>query len=108
MKKKIFAFVCAAIMIAVMLTMVGCDASEIFIETNTGDSNEAEAPKVQTKWDMENIEDGWFFTIYREPVTDVMYIMYNGSSEVGLTYMPDPETGGPLTYARWLELREAE
>ena len=46
------------------------------------------------------------FTYYRDTITDVMYLWQHsvGNEGVALTVMPDPATGLPLTYARYLEL----
>lgn len=42
---------------------------------------------------------------YKDPVTDIVYIQFKGAySEGGLTYLPDPDTGLPLKYERFLEL----
>lgn len=44
------------------------------------------------------------FCLYRNTVTDVLYIQYDGREKGGLTEMHDPETGFPLTYKRYLEM----
>lgn len=47
------------------------------------------------------------FYYYREALTDVAYVLYREKSGYagmgGLTVMLDPETGLPLTNARWQE-----
>lgn len=43
-------------------------------------------------------------TYYRDTVSDVMYLRSGGNHGGGLIVMPDPETGLPLTYARYMEL----
>lgn len=48
--------------------------------------------------------DGFYY--YRDSVTDVMYLWKVGGYKGGLTTMLDPETGLPLTYARYMELSE--
>lgn len=44
------------------------------------------------------------FVIYRDTVTDVMYLWKWSNSRGGLTEMSDPETGLPLTYTRYCEI----
>ena len=44
------------------------------------------------------------FELYRDPVTDVLYLRLSGYNETGLITMQDPETGLPLTYSHYVEL----
>lgn len=44
------------------------------------------------------------FVYWRDVVTDVMYVAFKFMNAGGMTVMLDPETGLPLTYARYLEL----
>lgn len=53
---------------------------------------------------VDNDNGGREFYYYRDIVTDVMYVCFNGYRKGGLTEMSGPETGLPLTYARYLEL----
>lgn len=46
------------------------------------------------------------FTYYRDVVTDVMYICFEEYNKAGMTVMQDPETGLPLTYARYMDLAQ--
>lgn len=52
-----------------------------------------------------------YFAYYRDVVTDVMYMnSYHIGSSVsagGLTVMLDPDSGKPLTYARYMDLYSA-
>lgn len=48
------------------------------------------------------------FCLYRNTVSDVLYIQYNGREKGGLTEMHDPETVLPLTYKRYLEMVEKQ
>lgn len=45
---------------------------------------------------------------YRDVVTDVLFLRYEDASgyagQGGLTWIPDPETGLPMTYTRYVEL----
>lgn len=55
------------------------------------------------------VDDDTFF-YYRDLVTDVIYLRAGrkvmNAGQGGLTVMLDPETGLPLTYARYLEIAE--
>ena len=55
-------------------------------------------------YDMEVVAkfSGSDMVIYREPVTDVLYLCFKGYQEGGLTAMLDPETGLPMTYTNYL------
>ena len=44
------------------------------------------------------------YRIYKDPVTDIMYMEFKGWTTGGFTWMPDPDTGLPLKYDRFLEL----
>ena len=44
------------------------------------------------------------FKLYRDSVTDVLFVWGGLGQSAGLTTMPDPETGKPLTYSRYMEL----
>lgn len=44
---------------------------------------------------------------YKDPVTDIVYMQFKGAyGDGGLVWMPDPDTGLPLKYDRFLELYE--
>ena len=53
---------------------------------------------------LERVGNDRKFDFYRDPVTDVMYLCLSDYNESGLTAMLDPETGLPLTYARYMDL----
>lgn len=64
----------------------------------------AEATDNTDKYAMELVErftNGFY--IFREPVTDVLYMRYSLDNAGGITVMLDPETGLPLTYTKYLE-----
>lgn len=46
------------------------------------------------------------FMYYRDSVTDVLYLWKDDFNSGGLTTMQDPESGLPLTYARYMALNE--
>lgn len=44
---------------------------------------------------------------YKDPVTDIVYMQFKGGyGDGGLVWMPDPDTGLPLKYDRFVELYE--
>ena len=85
MKKRIVAILLIAMLIVTVMCFTGCD------ETVSSETN-----KAPFKWKMELVDEYWGFYVYREPVTDIMYILYNYSNEGGLTVMYDTD-GTPLT-----------
>ena len=52
----------------------------------------------------EHEEDNFTFSIYRNVVTDVLYLWANRFRAGGFQEMHDPETGLPLTYEKYKEL----
>ena len=44
------------------------------------------------------------FSVFRDVVTDVLYLWRGAGYKGGLTVMLDPQSGLPLTYTRYLEL----
>lgn len=48
------------------------------------------------------------FYLYRNTITDILYILYDSKEKCQLTEMHDPETGLPLTYKRYLEMVEKQ
>ena len=94
--KRLVSLILMAIIIITAFCFTGCDATVELRE------EPIEAPK---HWMMERIEWTGSFEIYREPVTDVLYILYDYSNEAGLSVMYDTD-GKPLTYARFQELQK--
>lgn len=45
-----------------------------------------------------------YFSYYRDPFTDVMYLVFHVGYKGGLTVMLDPATGLPLTYSDFVSL----
>ncbi len=52
----------------------------------------------------EHEDDNFTFSIYRNVVTDVLYLWANSFRAGGFQEMHDPETGLPLTYEKYKEL----
>lgn len=48
------------------------------------------------------ISSGSRFSVYKEDITDVMYVAYNAGYRGGLTVMLDTD-GTPLLYSEWKE-----
>lgn len=93
----------SSICILMATTFIGC--GNTLNDTNTQVNDESpvftmiEIP-VQTSW---YAAEACHF--YKDPVTDIVYMQFNGAySKGGLTYLPDPDTGLPLKYERFLEL----
>ena len=96
MKKRIVAILLIAMLIVTVMCFTGCD------ETMSSETN-----KAPFKWKMELVDEDWGFYVYREPVTDIMYILYNYSNEGGLTVMYDTD-GTPLTYDEYIAMRDGK
>lgn len=92
--------------VTMSIVLTGC------LETEKNESN----PSVQLDSNEENNDFSFqmeplyvsgisdVFTVYRNTVTDVLYLWISDTYRGGLTEMSDPETGLPLTYARYMEL----
>ena len=103
--KRILAVFLALIL---CLSVCGCLPAQEYHASTTEPNQEI----VVAAFDMEKAgsdPDG-YFVYYRDTVTDVLYIRYREKSGYagmgGLIVMLDPETGLPLTYARYCELYE--
>lgn len=99
-----------------MLALAGC--SILKEEANAADTSETPVISVEEQaeelqlFNIEHIACSSDFCLYRDTLTDVLFLCYDlrlgYSGAGGLTYMPDPETGLPLTYAKYLELKTNE
>lgn len=99
-----------------MLALAGC--SILKEEANAADTSETPVISVEEQaeelqlFNMEHIACSDDFCLYRDTLTDVLFLCYDlrlgYSGAGGLTYMPDPETGLPLTYAKYLKLKTNE
>lgn len=125
MKKRLFLLRCltaAAISLTFLLTLAACGVRSA---SNTGDNaaSSTDPAQIETDLDGESFLEVVFsqptsdgrgrITYYRDRVTDVLYMNvfcksatgYAGAG--GLTAMLDPDTGKPLTYARYMEMFSA-
>lgn len=125
MKKRLFLLRCltaAAISLTFLLTLAACGVQSA---SNTGDNTASSTDPAQIEIDLDGesflevvfsqpTSDGrGRITYYRDRVTDVLYMNvfcksatgYAGAG--GLTAMLDPDTGKPLTYARYMEMFSA-
>lgn len=103
--KRLF---CLLLLVVVMLTLfTGCTTGEKI--SSISEEIKAEATKNSLSETFVLVYgnkhvDTYFY--YRDTVTDVMYVVKDGTQEAGLTVMLDPNTGLPLTYTNWLEYKE--
>lgn len=77
---------------------------------NAGSASDADntvVPGLEYLGYSRNAGSGGQFFYYRDTLTDVIYVLYREKAGYagmgGLTVMLDPETGLPLTVARWAE-----
>ena len=100
--KKIRKITAIIMLIAVLCVFASCE--EMVSSQNSEPSIEAQAEAAAR---MQHIASGGsFFAYYRDTITDVIYLLSDVGDAGGLTVMLDPETGLPLTYARFVELYE--
>lgn len=120
--KKRRCLTAAAISLTFLLTLAACGVQSA---SNTGDNtaSSTDPAQIETDLDGESLLEVVFsqptsdgcgrITYYRDRVTDVLYMNvfcksatgYAGAG--GLTAMLDPDTGKPLTYARYMEMFSA-
>lgn len=91
---------CIAIILIFVFILTGCSTStNTSINTNTvkisKDYNEN-----ATDYTFTRISSGSRMTIYKEDITDVMYVAYHAGFKGGLTVMLDTD-GTPLLYSEW-------
>ena len=94
------------IIVMMTITLAGCSEAEKNVSnlSTQPDSNEE---NIGFPFQMETLYDtriGGGFCVYRNTVTDVLYLWRWSANRGGLTEMSDPETGLPLTYERYTEL----
>ena len=119
--KELHLVLTATIALTILLTLAACGSQT---ESNHADRSFATSSNstYQDKTDLQNeclmeLVSQQFPTsssriaYYRDVVTDVMYMnSYHIGSSVsagGLTVMLDPDSGKPLTYARYMDLYSA-
>ena len=88
--KKIFAIVLTCVLLMFILT--GCN--------NVSKSKDFDEDA--TDFTFTRISSGSRMSIYKEDVTDVMYVTYHAGHKGGLTVMLDTD-GTPLLYSEWKE-----
>ena len=88
--KKIFAIVLTCALLMSILT--GCN--------NVSKSKDFDEDA--TDFTFTRISSGSRMSIYKEDVTDVMYVTYHAGYKGGLTVMLDTD-GTPLLYSEWRE-----
>ena len=87
--KKIITIFLAIILCLTLVACIGTPAEA------TDSANAYQMDKIAYFSDSE-------LTIYREPVTDVLYMVYDKFNFGGVAVMLDPETGLPMTYTNYL------
>lgn len=56
---------------------------------------------------MEAVGQSGHFKYYRDAVTDVLFVWKIGNGSDALTVIPDPDSGLPITYTRYMEMYAA-
>ena len=93
-------------------SIIGNDASFASGPANT-ETNLNDESLFETVFSQSDPADRGRITYYRDKVTDVLYVKVFSLSHTGyagaggLTVMLDPDSGKPLTYARYMELYSA-
>ena len=85
--------------ILLVVSLSGCGSQPEVLEENPTDNIVFELEKV---WSGQTGCLGVHH--YRDTTTNIMYLYDSGFKSGGYTVMPDPETGLPLTYDRYLEI----
>ena len=80
--------------IVLMVLLSSCSNS------NEADPAENVMFKLEEVWSNKNDSIG----IYRDVTTNIVYLRDNVAQRGGYTVIPNPETGLPLTYDRFLEI----
>lgn len=107
MKRRLFLIISLVIM---LFTFTGCSQFQMEVEKIGSILLTDEDSKEKNNdfpFEMETLYEDTFgggFCLYRNTVTDVLYLFQWSNSRGGLTEMSDPVTGLPLTYERYLEL----
>ena len=103
--KKLIATIIASITITMMLASCEADLRD---DTATAFNDSS-----QDYWKMIIVEEEKFSggkTIFMDPVTKVLYLtidkVVTSGAGCGITVMLDPETGLPLTYDRYMDMKE--
>ena len=95
-----------AVVAITTILFTGCGGT--YIAGLPGQETEIDSEFTLTKLDVRTPNtrnEGCYF--YKDPVTDIVYMQFKGAyGDGGLVWMPDPDTGLPLKYDRFLELYE--
>ena len=84
--------------------------SDITIESKSDSESDSktdsEETAVEDVFEVEyvGVSSQYNFHFYRETTTDLIFVR---TGQAGLTVLPDPETGLPLTYTEYLKMGEA-
>lgn len=97
MKKTII--LTTAIMMIMMLTIFlsGCGNNSEKMKEESGENIVFKLEEVWTSKD-------YTIELYRDTTTNIIYLRDSDIRSGGYTVLPDPETGLPLTYDRFLEI----
>lgn len=100
-------------LVILLLTTMSCVSLGTSSSAADSPNTKVETPEISEPFEMElikkqKIDSDIAFYFYKETITDVVYVRclqkagYAGAG--GLTVLSDPETGLPLTYARYIEI----
>lgn len=87
-----------------MTLLCSCGSSGDTERTSSESTTQVSSVPFELEELYDDSEVGVGQTYFRDSVTDVMYIWRWSGSRGALAEMSDPETGKPLTYARYKEL----
>lgn len=96
-KKSIFLAVILVGIVALTIFLPGCGNKEAVAEENLTENVVFELEQICTSKD-------YIIELYRDTTTNIIYLRDSDIHSGGYTVMPDPETGLPLTYDRFLEI----
>ena len=119
--KKFHLVLAATIALTLLLALTGCGsqteadhANDLFATASNGtyqDETSLQNECLMELVSQQSTTSSSRIAYYRDVVTDVLYMSsYHVGSSVsvgGLTVMLDPDSGKPLTYARYVELYSA-
>lgn len=88
---------------AIVMLFTGCSSEQTAGNNIPSTETVSEFALIETPFNSDSFTSR-HCRIYRDPVTDVMYMSFKGWTSGGLAWMPDPDSGLPLKYDRFLEL----
>ena len=105
MKKKIILGAVLIIIAMLAIFLPGCGS---VFEPESIPEKAEENPAENIVFELEKVwsgRTGYGSVIhYKDTTTNIIYLYDNSYNRGGITVMPDPETGLPLTYDRYLEI----